>query len=509
MQPVPDTEQGPSPSSLRISSQRVDLSLELLRASSSDDQSLASPSALLAAGLESGQGHRLRSVRRVTSSGAVSSSQFHSTASPGPSQTELNQLFQILIADQQARENEKQQLGLARAQVSASATRIAQLENALEERTRQLQQMEALREHALKMQQLYESTASQLSQCVDLLQAKTRECQELQSQLLTLVVAQQQDQSSPYSQVKEVEALLEQSRVNETRLGARINEMESKLQGRLIEMERARVDSRIFDDLKGKVQRSEKRIQELEQLLLLQQVQLQGEASGSHAVSTAPAVGWGSELIMISPELPLKALNPLSTLPVVGDVPLPSQNPVLPSDVAKYLLPSSVAMGQLATDTALIRDQQVTGADAFVLPYRRPSPKDMSRTLTDISSTKTIATSTSEDGTSDATAQNARLRAKPDVEPGPCLYVGFLGWWVTEKDLEDYFGPYGELKSIKVLITKKTGRSREQAFVEYTTTEAATQAMRWLDGIDYPALVKQLGCGGLVVKYADQKSNRS
>jgi hypothetical protein len=50
----------------------------------------------------------------------------------------------------------------------------------------------------------------------------------------------------------------------------------------------------------------------------------------------------------------------------------------------------------------------------------------------------------------DAGAQNARLRSKADACPNTCVYVGFLGWWVTEKDLHDFFSPYGELVSVRV-----------------------------------------------------------
>lgn len=52
----------------------------------------------------------------------------------------------------------------------------------------------------------------------------------------------------------------------------------------------------------------------------------------------------------------------------------------------------------------------------------------------------------------DAGAQNARLRSKQDALPNTCVYVGFLGWWVTEKDLMEYFSPYGHLVSVRVSV---------------------------------------------------------
>jgi hypothetical protein len=52
----------------------------------------------------------------------------------------------------------------------------------------------------------------------------------------------------------------------------------------------------------------------------------------------------------------------------------------------------------------------------------------------------------------DAAAQNARLRSKQDACPNTCVYVGFLGWWVTERDLVEYFQSYGELVSVRVSV---------------------------------------------------------
>ncbi|GBF96669.1 hypothetical protein Rsub_09302 [Raphidocelis subcapitata] len=105
----------------------------------------------------------------------------------------------------------------------------------------------------------------------------------------------------------------------------------------------------------------------------------------------------------------------------------------------------------------------------------------------------------------DAAAQNARLRSKRDATPNTCVYVGFLGWWVTEKELEACFAPHGKLVSVRLLISKKSRRSREQAFVEFDAIDAARAAIAAMDGLDSPALVKQPGCGGLVVRFADRK----
>lgn len=57
----------------------------------------------------------------------------------------------------------------------------------------------------------------------------------------------------------------------------------------------------------------------------------------------------------------------------------------------------------------------------------------------------------------------------------------------------------------QLLISKKSRRSREQAFVEFSDIPSAQAAIDAMDGLDAPALVKQPGCGGLVVRFADRK----
>jgi hypothetical protein len=174
------------------------------------------------------------------------------------------------------------------------------------------------------------------------------------------------------------------------------------------------------------------------------------------------------------------------------------------------------------------------------------------------------------DAEADPAAQNARLRSKRGAAPNCCLYVGFLGWWVAAAELEAAFAQYGRLVSVRVsagaragrgwgwggetadrpwalggappaaaqgkrprpsrapapqtppppapprpppppfpqlLISKKSRRSREQAFVEFASVAAASAAISALDGADLPGLVKQPGCGGLVVRFADSKKD--
>jgi RNA recognition motif-containing protein len=62
------------------------------------------------------------------------------------------------------------------------------------------------------------------------------------------------------------------------------------------------------------------------------------------------------------------------------------------------------------------------------------------------------------------------------------IYIGNLEYKVSEEQLTDLFGQYGEIKSVKVISDKFTGRSKGFAFVEMETAEAGAQAIAALDG---------------------------
>jgi hypothetical protein len=197
----------------------------------------------------------------------------------------------------------------------------------------------------------------------------------------------------------------------------------------------------------------------------------------------------------------LAAAAALSELPDTADNDLPDQDSLLRSSgggAGSYGGASLAASGSSAGALA---------AAAGGLGLRQPSGCSLTRSASALAASE--MSGCNEDGAGaqdlDAAAQNARLRSKQDACPNTCVYVGFLGWWVTEKDLIEYFSPYGELVSVRLLISKKSRRSREQAFVEYAEVDQAQRAITWLDSIDNTSLVKQLGCGGLVVRFADRK----
>jgi RNA recognition motif-containing protein len=64
------------------------------------------------------------------------------------------------------------------------------------------------------------------------------------------------------------------------------------------------------------------------------------------------------------------------------------------------------------------------------------------------------------------------------------LFVGNLPFAVTDFDLEDLFKGYGEVTSAKVIVDRRTGRSRGYGFVEMGTEDLAQQAIEALHGTE-------------------------
>src|SRR5215217_471366 len=61
------------------------------------------------------------------------------------------------------------------------------------------------------------------------------------------------------------------------------------------------------------------------------------------------------------------------------------------------------------------------------------------------------------------------------------IYVSNLGFNVQDEDLREFFTPYGEVTSAKIINDKETGRSRGFGFVEMPDNAAAQQAISELD----------------------------
>lgn len=68
---------------------------------------------------------------------------------------------------------------------------------------------------------------------------------------------------------------------------------------------------------------------------------------------------------------------------------------------------------------------------------------------------------------------------------GKKLYVGNLGFNVTNSELTDLFSVHGGIASAQVIMDRDTGQSKGFGFVEMETDSAAAAAIAALDGKDH------------------------
>jgi len=68
---------------------------------------------------------------------------------------------------------------------------------------------------------------------------------------------------------------------------------------------------------------------------------------------------------------------------------------------------------------------------------------------------------------------------------GKKLYVGNLGYDVTDADLEQLFSQHGTVSSAQVIQDKMTSRSKGFGFVEMESDAEAQAAISALDGKDF------------------------
>jgi len=61
------------------------------------------------------------------------------------------------------------------------------------------------------------------------------------------------------------------------------------------------------------------------------------------------------------------------------------------------------------------------------------------------------------------------------------IYVSNLSFNVQDEDLKEFFTPYGEVTSAKVIMDKFTGKSRGFGFVEMADDEASKKAIAELN----------------------------
>lgn len=57
------------------------------------------------------------------------------------------------------------------------------------------------------------------------------------------------------------------------------------------------------------------------------------------------------------------------------------------------------------------------------------------------------------------------------------LYVGNLAYEVSEENLQEHFGQYGEIAEVKLIMDRETGRSKGFAFVTFVSADSADSAL--------------------------------
>lgn len=62
------------------------------------------------------------------------------------------------------------------------------------------------------------------------------------------------------------------------------------------------------------------------------------------------------------------------------------------------------------------------------------------------------------------------------------IYVSNLSFNIQDEDLREFFAPYGEVTSSKIINDRETGRSRGFGFVEMSDDAASKKAISELDG---------------------------
>ena len=62
------------------------------------------------------------------------------------------------------------------------------------------------------------------------------------------------------------------------------------------------------------------------------------------------------------------------------------------------------------------------------------------------------------------------------------IYVSNLSFNVQDEDLREFFAPYGEVTSAKIINDRETGKSRGFGFVEMSDDASARKAIEELNG---------------------------
>ena len=65
------------------------------------------------------------------------------------------------------------------------------------------------------------------------------------------------------------------------------------------------------------------------------------------------------------------------------------------------------------------------------------------------------------------------------------IYVGNMSYGTTESGIEELFGAFGEVGSVKLITDRETGRAKGFGFVTMNDDAAANKAIEELNGKEY------------------------
>lgn len=65
------------------------------------------------------------------------------------------------------------------------------------------------------------------------------------------------------------------------------------------------------------------------------------------------------------------------------------------------------------------------------------------------------------------------------------IFIKGLPLQVGEAELKEVFGDFGQVKSLRIIVDRETGKSKGFGFVEMPSDEEAREAIRNMNGGDY------------------------
>lgn len=70
----------------------------------------------------------------------------------------------------------------------------------------------------------------------------------------------------------------------------------------------------------------------------------------------------------------------------------------------------------------------------------------------------------------------------PSSEPSRVVYLGHIPHGFYEKQLKEYFSQFGKVTKVRLSRSKKSGKSKHYAFLEFASPEVAAIASEAMDG---------------------------